>query len=325
MARNLVFRDLSVDSGEKKKGYLAVTQTPGGQPLGFPLMVVNGVKDGPVLLVHGGVHGDEYESGEAIRGIWRDIKPSGLAGAFVGVPVVNVPAFEAGRRCNPLDGINMNRVFPGNLNAFLTEQLAYHYYNEVLVKCDMVLDMHGGGVALAISPTVIYREMFSEELQAKSKELAYATGVDLIWRGGGKWRGSINIEGMAAGKPTVTIELGGEGRCLEEFVQAQRKAIDNVMKHYRMIPGKPDLPKERIIAPGTFGFASKGGFYRPTKQLRDLVKKDEVIGTISDLFGDVVEEIRAPFDGIIVSQRTFPTIHAGDWTAFVGTYTLEKA
>ncbi|MBW2148357.1 MAG: succinylglutamate desuccinylase/aspartoacylase family protein [Deltaproteobacteria bacterium] len=321
----LKFRDIAIASGEKKKTYMAVTQTPGGQPLGFPLMVVNGKKNGPILLVDGAVHGDEYESGEAIRAIWRDLDPGALAGAFVGVPVINVPAFEAGRRANPIDGINMNRIFPGKLEGFISEQLAYYFYHEILIKCDMVIDMHGGGIALAISPTVIYREIGSDELQARAKELAYATGVDLVWKGGGKWGGSINVEGMRAGKPTITVELGGEGRCLDEFVLAQRKAIENVMKYYKMIHGEPELPKERIIAPGTFGFSTKGGLFRTTKQLRDLVKKGEVIGTISDLFGEIVEEIKAPHDGIIVSQRTFPTIHAGEWTVYVGTYRIEKA
>ena len=325
MAGRLKLREITIEPGEKKKAYMAVTQTPGGQPLGFPLMVVNGTKEGPILLVNGAVHGDEYESGEAIRAIWRDLDPKALSGVFVGVPVVNVPAFEAGRRSNPIDGINMNRIFPGKLDGFLSEQLAYYFYHEILEKCDMVVDMHGGGVALAISPTVIYREMGSDELQAKAKELAYATGVDLVWRGGGKWGGAINVEGMRAGKPTITVELGGEGRCLDKFVDAQRKAIENVMKYYKMIPGVPDLPKERIIAPGSFDFSTKGGLLRTKKQLRDLVKKGEVIATISDLFGDVVEEIKAPHDGIIVSQRTFPTIHAGEWTVFVGTYSVEKA
>ncbi len=324
MPGTLKFRDIVIEPGQKKKGYMAVTQTPGGQPLGFPLMVVNGAKPGPILLVDGAVHGDEYESGEAIRAVWRALDPKALAGAFVGVPVINVPAFEAGRRTNPVDGINMNRVFPGKLDGFQSEQLAYYYYNEILLKCDMVMDMHGGGIPLAISPTVIYREMGTAELQAKAKELAYATGVDLVWKGGGKWGGAINVEGMRAGKPTVTVELGGEGRCLDKFVEAQRKAIDNVMKHYKMIPGVPDLPKERIIAPGSFDFSTKGGLFRTKKELRDLVKKGEVIATISDLFGDVVEEIKAPHDGIIVSQRTFGTIHAGDWTAFVGTYAIDK-
>lgn len=321
----LKFRDIAIEPGKKKKAYLAVTQTPGGQPLGFPLMVVNGAKAGPILLVDGAVHGDEYESSEAIRAIWRELDPKALNGAFVGAPVVNVPAFEAGQRASPADGMNMNRVFPGKLDGFQTEQLAYYFYHEVLAKCDMVVDMHSGGVALAISPTVIYREMGSDELQAKAKELAYATGIDLVWQGGGKWGGAISVEGMRAGKPTITVQLGGEGRCLDHFVDAHRRAIENVMKHYHMIPGTPDLPKERIICPGSFNLSTKGGLFRTKKQLRDLVKKGEVIATISDLFGDVVEEVRAPHDGIIVSQRTFATIHAGEWTVFVGTYAVERA
>ncbi len=325
MPSAITFRDVTIKPGEKAKTYMAVTQTPGGQPLGFPLMVVNGSQDGPILLVDGAVHGDEYESGEAIRTIWRKLDPKTLRGAFVGVPVVNVPAFEAGRRSSPVDGINMNRIFPGKLDGFQTEQLGYYFFNEILKKCDLVVDMHGGGVALAISPTVIYREIGSDELQEKAKELAYASGVDLVWKGGGKWGGGINVEGMRAGKPTITVELGGEGRCLNQYVDAQQKAIENIMMHYKMIPGTPDLPKERIIAPGSFEFSTKGGLFRTKKQLRDRVKKGELIATISDLFGEVVEEVKAPHDGIIVSQRTFPTIHAGEWTVYVGTYSVEKA
>lgn len=159
MPRTLKIRDILIEPGEKT--HIAVTQTPGGQPLGFPLMVVNGAHDGPILLVDGAEHGAEYESGEAIRAIWRDLDPKALHGSFIGVPLVNVPAFEAGRRASAVDGINMNRVFLGKLDGFQTEQLAYHYFNEILDKCDMVVDTHGGGVALAISPTVIYREIGS--------------------------------------------------------------------------------------------------------------------------------------------------------------------
>jgi predicted deacylase len=192
MPRTLKFRDILIESGEKRKTYMAVTQTPGGQPLGFPLMVVNVAHDGPILLVDGAVRGDEYERGDAIPAIWRDLDPKPLHGSFVGVPVVNVPAFGAGRRASPGDGINMNRAFPGELDGFRTEQLAYRYFNESLLKWDMVVDMHGSGVALAISPTVIYREIGSEALQAKAKEPAFATGVDRLWKGVGKWGAAID-------------------------------------------------------------------------------------------------------------------------------------
>jgi predicted deacylase len=319
----LKFGNVSVKPGDKKKFLLPVTKTPSGQDLGFPMMVVHGLHDGPVLLVEGAIHGDEYESGEAIRAIWRDLDPAKLHGVFVGVPVVNVPAFEAGRRGSIIDGINMNRILPGRKDGFLTEQLAYHYMREVVAKCDMGVDLHGGGTVLAISPVVIYREREDKAMEQKLRDLAYATGIDLIWKGGGAWGGCMNIEGPNAGIPVITAEVGGEGRCLEEFVQAQRKLIENLMMTYKMIPGTPETPRKRINVTGSFQSCSTGGLYRTKKQLRDRVKKGEVVGTICDLFGDILEEIKAPADGLIVSQRTFGTIHCGDWTIFVGAFADE--
>lgn len=314
----LTFGTETIAAGEKKAFFLPVSKMPAGHDLGFPMMVVNGAGDGPTLLVDGGIHGDEYESGEAIRAIWRDTDPADLNGAFVGVPVVNVPSFEAGRRASPVDGINMNRIFPGRREGFMTEQLAFHYFNEIVMKCDMGLDLHGGGTALAISPTVIYRQMDDEDMESRLRELALATGIDIVWKGGGAWGGSLNLAAPRAGVPVVTAEVGGEGRCLETFVQQQRVLVENVMRNYEMIPGPATEPAERVFVRGTFQPCSTGGLYRTRVELRDRVAEGQLLGTISDLFGEVLEEVRAPHDGIVVSQRTFATIHPGDWTAFVG-------
>lgn len=314
----LTFGDFTIEPGEKKKFLLPATKAPDGQPLGFPMMVVNGAEPGPKLLVDGGVHGDEYESGEAIRAIWRDLDPASLKGAFVGVPVVNVPSFEAGRRAAPVDGINMNRIFPGKKDGFQTEQMAHHYFNEIVIKCDMGLDLHGGGTTLAISPTVIYREMEDKAMEERLRELAFATGIDIIWKGGGTWGGSLNLAAPRQGVPVITAEVGGEGRCLEHFVQQQRDLIENVMKHYGLIDGVAAEPDERILVRGTFQPCTTGGMYRTKVELRDRVTRGQVLGTIYDLFGEILEDIEAPHDGIIVSQRTFPTIHCGDWTVLVG-------
>ena len=243
----LNFGNNKINTGEKAKFMLSVTNHPSSNEIGFPMMVVNGNNDGPVLLVDGGIHGDEYESGEAIRQIWNNLDPMKLNGSFVGVPVVNVPSFEAGRRSTPIDGINMNRVFPGKKDGFLTEQLAYQYFNEIVLKCDMGLDLHGGGVPLAISPCVIYREVKDKNIETKLKDLAFSTGIDIIWKGGGTWGGSLNIAAPLAGIPIVTAEVGGEGRCLPEFVDQQRQLIENVMINYKMIEGSETGNKKRTI------------------------------------------------------------------------------
>ncbi len=319
----LIFGNNEINPGKKTKFMLPITNHPSGNEIGFPMMVVNGINDGPVLLVDGGIHGDEYESGEAIRQIWNNLDPMKLKGAFVGVPVVNVPAFEAGRRSTPIDGINMNRVFPGKKDGFLTEQLAYQYFNKIVLKCDLGLDLHGGGVPLAISPCVIYRELKDKKIESKLKELAFSTGIDIIWKGGGTWGGSLNIAAPLAGIPIVTAEVGGEGRCLAEFVDQQRQLIENVMINYNMIEGSETGNKKRTIIRGTFQPCTKGGMYCPKVELREIVTKDQLLGTIINLFGDVIEEIRATCDGIIVSQRTFPTIQCGEWTVLVGNPTEE--
>ncbi len=314
----LTFGDVTIEPGEKKQFTLPVTQSPSGQSLGFPMVVVNGKHEGPKFLVDGGIHGDEYESAEAIRGTWRDLDPAALHGAFVGVPVVNVSAFEVGGRTNSVDGTDMNRIFPGKRDGLLTEQFAYQFFNEVVLKCDMGMDMHSGGLVLANTPAVVYQEIEDEGMRAKSREIAYATGSDLIHKGSAGSGGWLNVAAPMAGIPYVTTEHGGEGRCREVFVQAQREFIDNIMKHYEMIPGEPEAPSERMVVTGGFQTCSTGGLFRTWKELRDPVKEGEVMGTIMDLFGAVVEEAKAPYDGIILAQRTFPTINPGDLTVMVG-------
>ena len=315
----LKFGDVTIAPGEKKRFMLPFTKVPSGQDLGIPMMVVNGRDDGPVFLADGGIHGDEYESGEAIRGLWRDMDPSALRGAFVGVPVVNVPAFEAGQRTTPVDGLNLNRVFPGREDGSLTERLAHCYIEEVVRKCDMGIDLHGGGTVLAISPLVIYRQTGDAAMEEKMRDMSFATGIDLVWKGGGAWGGSLNVAGPQVGVPIITAELGGEGRCLERCVRAQRKLVENLLMHHGMISGTPEARPNCNVIKGTFQTSATGGLYRTTRELRDEVRAGDLLGTIADLFGDVMEEVRAPEDGVIVSQRTFPTINCGDWTVLVGT------
>ena len=61
--------------------------------------VIEGERKGPNLLVLGGVHGDEYESMEAIRRLLGHLDPADLRGRLTAIPVANEAAFWRGRRC----------------------------------------------------------------------------------------------------------------------------------------------------------------------------------------------------------------------------------
>jgi len=311
--------ELSVEPGTKKYGSIEVALRPDGSPIYIPLMIVNGVEEGAVLNISSGCHGDEYEGGEAIRRTWRSLDPEALKGVFLGVPVINVLAFESGTRTSWIDHLNLNRVFPGNPDGFITEKLAHVYLNEVVSKADLVVDLHGGGNIMIMGNQVIYRDTPGEaEVIEKELELAKATGFEYIWKGSGGWGGTITVEALKKGIPAVTAEAGGEGRCLEPIVKDFERLISNVMKAFNMMEGKPQLPSKWVMFQGGFINTRRGGFWTQAVGLKERVKEGQTLGTVIDLFGEVVETIKAPFDGIVCSKRTFPVVQPGDWTVQVG-------
>ena len=114
------------ETGTKVSGMVPAVSRVDGSNLGFPVIVVNGAKDGPVLLVDGGIHGDEQEGTLSIIEVAKKLDPKNLRGTFIGVPVMNVGAFEAMSRGNPRDThtFDMNRIYPGKPEGYLTDRIA---------------------------------------------------------------------------------------------------------------------------------------------------------------------------------------------------------
>src|SRR5690606_19139153 len=122
-------------------------------PIGIPWMAVRGAEDGPVLTVDSGIHGDEFEGPEAILRIWQALDPSTLRGTFIGVPIVNIPAYEVPSRLSPIDSVNMNRIFPGTSGRSVSHLIARRFFEDIVQKSDAVLDLHGGGSYISLLPT----------------------------------------------------------------------------------------------------------------------------------------------------------------------------
>jgi len=318
MKDSLKIGSLTVKSGDKNFGPLKVATRADGSDIFVPLMVVNGAEDGPALNISGGCHGDEYEGMEAVRRVYRKTDPAKLKGAIIGVPVINFSAFETGRRVSGYDLANLNRHFPGKAGGFFTENLAHVYFTEVVSKADYILDFHGGGNIMALSPMAIYRDIGGEEVARRAEALVKATGIELVWKGSGGWTGPISLEAQKTGVPAVTVEIAGEGRFREEVARQFEAVVQNVLTSLGMIEGKPDLPGEITRFQGTFINSRNGGFYQQLVDLKEMVKKGDLVGTVSDVFGRTLEEIRAPFDGIVCSKRTMAMIEPGGWTLMVG-------
>ncbi|MGA8900908.1 MAG: succinylglutamate desuccinylase/aspartoacylase family protein, partial [Bradyrhizobium sp.] len=137
---------LSAARGEKRYGVNEFSVQ--GQPYRLPMWLINGNRDGgnvdgPTLVVTGGVHAAEYASIAAALEFGRSLDPANLRGRVIVVPVMNMPAFTARSiYVCPLDGRNLNRVFPGDASGTASEQIADWVFRNVISRADYYVDLH---------------------------------------------------------------------------------------------------------------------------------------------------------------------------------------
>ncbi len=80
------------------KGMLQVGYLPEGYPMEIPVIIVQGAKEGPVLWMHGCVHGNEYCGAWCIHQFIRSLDPAELSGTVVALPVLNITGFQRQQR-----------------------------------------------------------------------------------------------------------------------------------------------------------------------------------------------------------------------------------
>lgn len=308
-------------SGQRATGAIPVGRRAGGGSIDIPLIVVNGHDDGPVLWIDGAVHGDEPEGPLAVFRLMERLDPARLRGAVIGVPVVNVSAFEAGQRGNPGDlfTYDLNRIYPGRPEGHLTERIAYAHYTALVEHADMEIAVHSGGAHSYLA----YAQFYSPT--PAGLELAKAMGPrwDLLLKSLSE-RGSPHAAMKQKGKPAITVELGGLCDTFPGRFQGNADALAdgfvNVMRHYKMIEGAPQYASRWMLGhQKTVVLAPASGLWVSEPEvLRQRVREGERLARIYDLTGEVAADVRAPFDGIPFGMRTNPSVQLGDWCVFYG-------
>lgn len=305
--------------GEMVRGAIPVAELSAGTKIEMPVVVINGAKPGPVFWVNGAIHGDEPEGPMACQLAMKRIDPKKLSGAVIMVPVMNVLAFAAAERGNPLDtfSYDMNRIYPGKPNGYFTERIAHVHREALVALADIEISIHSGG-----AHSFLDKAIFVDE-RPESVELAKAMG-----EGWGCIMSNFNPSGspMAAlkevGKVGITVELGGRSATSPErfrYIGEQlANSILNICYHYKMLDGEPTYPKpcykgvqEALLAPAS-------GIFLPAEGVKFLtmMKKGDPIARIINVFGDTVGELKAPADGMFFGLRALPNVTVGDWCCF---------
>jgi predicted deacylase len=306
---------VEVKPGRKVYKWISLGKTYYGE-LKIPFIGIGGTSPGKTLFLISGIHGTEYVGLEAILRFCEELDPKKLRGNLVSIPFINVPAFEYITRETPFDGLNLNRVFPGKKGGFLSERMANFIVEKVLPNVDYAIDIHGARSSDMQNSLVGFVE--TEELS--SLDVAKAFGIETLWRlSSSGIKGDLTTESAAHGVSAIVVEVGGESRCKEEWVQTDLDGFRNVMISLKMLRGKPSkLPAKYIVMEGFYQYCSSGGFLRSKVGLKERVKKGQVLGTIVDLLGKQLEVLKAEKDGVIHGLRTLPKINPGDWTYWVG-------
>ena len=309
----------SASPGSVARGAIPVTTLAGGTPLEIPVIVINGVEDGPSFWVDGAIHGDEPEGPLACQIAMSEVDPGLLSGTLVLCPVLNVPAFEAAQRGNPLDTFtyDMNRIYPGRPDGYLTERIAAAHAAEMGALADLEISIHSGG-----AHSFLDKAIFVDE-RPESVELATAMGP-----GWGCIMSSFNPSGSPMaymkelGKVGITVELGGRSATSPtEFARVGRALADailNILRHYEMMPGEASYPSPRYRGQQEALLAPASGIFLPEPgvEFLTMMKQGDPIARIVNVFGDTLARLEAPADGMFFGLRALPNVTTGDWCCF---------
>lgn len=314
----------AIPPGEKARIGLEAVRLPSGMPVALTALVARGNQSGQSMVVIGGVHGDEFEGPMAILKVFEELEPATMRGTFIGLPVVNPPAFDAGTRASPLDGQNLARVFPGKRDGTVSEQIAHVLLEHVFPLGDLLLDHHSAGVKYECPLTCGFY-LLDGEIGRISKEASLVFGAEVVWGSPLNHGRTISEAVRFKQIPSIYTETTGGGGVRPPDLAAYVRGTLNVMKYLGIVPGRPEtqtpvLYLESTDADRDFDKAINStcsGLIEPKVRSLEKVQKGQVLGIIYGVDGRVLEEVRSDQDGHVMGIRRFSRIFAGELVALV--------
>ena len=301
----------TVEPGENKLIRIEMEELPTHTMIHMPVWVFRSKVEGPVLLITAGLHGDETNGTEIIRRMVqaRSIQPE--VGTVIALPVVNIYGFLHRTRALP-DGKDMNRSFPGSRRGSLARRLAYTLMNEVLIHADYTLDFHTGG-----ENRTNYPQVRCEIAHPQLLEMAQAFGAPFIVNSP-LIDQSFRKEAWKKKKTVIVYEGGESLRLDEQAILAGIAGTDRLMQHLGLLPGEPEPTESIVILKRSWVRARTAGMFRSLVAPGEKIFKGQILGTLSDPFGEREENIKATQEGYVIGLNNDSVIHAGNALYHIG-------
>jgi uncharacterized protein len=276
-----------------------------GLDVAVPVLVVHGVRPGPVLCVTAAIHGDELNGIEIVRNLMFGINPATLNGTVVGVPIVNIHGFQRRSRYLP-DRRDLNRHFPGNSTGSAASRIAHSFFQSVVRHCDFLVDLHTGSLLRTNVPQ-LRADLNNEAVKAMTA--GFGATVVLHSRGG---EGTLRRAATDVGIPAVTLEAGEPMRFQPDEVSHGVRSLRSLMNHLGMDSRAQFWKEPRpIYYRSSWVRADSSGILSNRVALGDLVEQGDLLGTITDPITNLRADIRSPFRGRILGKALGQAVMPG--------------
>ena len=322
---------ISFSADGKHHGHLCIPHSrndAGWGAVHLPIVSIrNG--DGPTMVLTGGNHGDEYEGPIALMKLARALDASDINGQVIIIPALNYPAVLAGDRVSPIDGVNMNRAFPGRRDGTVSAMIAHFVQQKILPLADAVLDIHSGGKTMMFSPFACYHQIPDADVMEKAKQavLAFAAPISLELV-------ELDAEGMIdtaveeMGKIFIGCELGGGGTTTTDTVSIAETGVRNLLAHFEIIAEKPQSLEDRGLSPtrlmnmpdsDCYIIGDDAGIYEALIDLNSPVDTGDAVGQVH--FPEKPDRppvvYRAARAGTLIGRTHKALVGSGDFLALI--------
>lgn len=295
--------------GETKRLELPMVRLYTDTTMSIPVYVKRGKQNGPTLFLSAAIHGDELNGIEIINRIINSKSIKNLKGTLIAVPMVNVYGVLNQSRYLP-DRRDLNRSFPGSSRGSLAARIAHLFLNEIVKKADYGIDFHTGAIHRSNLP-----QIRADLDDTDTLEFAKAFAVPVMLNANTR-DGSLREAASELNTKVLLYEAGEALRFDELAIRAGVKGTINAMRHLGMITKsrkKNTVKIEPFIARQSgWVRASESGLVVHHKQLGDFVQKGEALATISDPFGQTLDEVISNADGIIIGKQNIPLVQEGE-------------
>lgn len=284
-----------------------------GQIIHLPVIVVRGSAAGPTLGVTAAIHGNEINGVHSIHRLLEAIDPVHLAGTLIAVPVVNVPGYlNHERQFN--DGQDLNRIMPGAPKGRSSMVYAHRFMTRVVTELDYLIDLHTASTG-RINSLYVRADLS----HATAAELASVQHAEIIVNNTGP-DGTLRGACMQRGIPSITVEAGNPQQYQPKMVTRSVEGILNVMAKLGMVQRPVSSPRiQPVVCKGSYWiYTESGGVLEVFPHLCDRIAAGQLVARVSDVYGNVVEEYRAPTDGIVIGRSVNPVNQTGSRVLHVG-------